>query len=219
MIIAQETIFFGPEQLILTNQRALFWERQQMLVLSDLHLGKAAHFRKNGIALPGQLGLDDLQRLETLILKFAPRYVLVVGDLIHAGANSEVSLLGRFTARFQDIDFLLVKGNHDRFPPEWMPELGIRAVFDELPVEGLHFIHHPEQHIPGQYTISGHLHPGVAVRMPTKRIMNFPCYAVTEEQLILPAFAKFTGTDTRSIPRPARCYAFYETGIFEVPVY
>lgn len=216
MLIIQETIFFGPQQLILTNQRALFWERQQMLVLSDLHLGKAAHFRKNGIALPAQLSIDDLQRLADLVLHFNPRYVLIVGDLVHAGANSEVALLGGFTARFPHIDFLLVKGNHDRFPLELLSELGISGVYDELLIEGLHFVHHPEQHIPGRYTISGHLHPGVAVRMPNKRFMNFPCYALTEAQLILPAFAKFTGTDMRSIPRPAICYAFYEAGIFEV---
>ncbi len=218
MIIAQETIYFGPQQLILTNQRALCWERQQMLVLSDLHLGKAAHFRKHGIALPAQLSVDDLQRLEDLVLHFNPRYVLIVGDLVHAGANSEVALLGKFTARFPGVDFLLVKGNHDRFPLELLSELGISAVYDELVVDGLHFIHHPQQHIPGRYTISGHLHPGVSVRMPNKRILNFPCYAVTEAQLILPAFAKFTGTDTRSVPRPALCYALYETGIFEVSI-
>lgn len=217
MTLKQETVCFGQQQLVLTNQRALFWEKQQMLVLSDLHLGKAAHFRKNGIALPTQLGKDDLQRLEGLILYFNPRYVLVVGDLVHAGDNKEVALFGRFTARFSGVDFLLVKGNHDRFPEDLLPELGIRAVYDELLIDTLRFIHHPEDHRPGLYTISGHIHPGVAVRMPAKRVMHFPCYVLTEEQLILPAFAKFTGTDTRSLPRPARCYAFYEAGIFEVP--
>ncbi|RYE00179.1 MAG: ligase-associated DNA damage response endonuclease PdeM [Sphingobacteriales bacterium] len=216
MIIKHETISFAQQQIILTNQRAFFWESQQILVLSDLHLGKAAHFRKNGIALPAQLSIDDLSRLEALILHFNPGRVLIVGDLIHAGANSEVALFGRFTASFPEIDFLLVKGNHDRLTPELLSGLGIRAVYDELVIGALHFIHHPEQHRPGQYTISGHLHPGVAVRMPAKRIMHFPCYAVTEEQLILPAFAKFTGTDTRSVPRPANCYAFYEAGIFQV---
>lgn len=217
MTIKQETVFFGQQQLILTNQRALFWERQQMLVLSDLHLGKAAHFRKNGIALPTQLGKDDLQRLEALVLHFNPRYVLVVGDLVHAGANNEVALFGRFTAGFPGVDFLLVKGNHDRFPEYLLQDLGISAVYDELLIDTLRFIHHPEEYRPNLYTISGHVHPGVAVRMPANRVMHFPCYVLTEDQLILPAFAKFTGTDTRSLPRPARCYAFYEAGIFEVP--
>lgn len=219
MIIKQETILFAQQQLILTNQRALFWEKRRLLVLSDLHLGKAAYFRQNGIAMPGRIGIDDLNRLAELILFFDARSVLIVGDLVHAGANQEVSSFGRFTAQFPCIDFLLVKGNHDRFPQELSAELGIDAVYDALTIEPLHFIHHPEQHLPGQYTISGHIHPGVTLKMPDKKTMRFPCFAVTEEQLILPAFSKFTGTDTRSIPSGARCYAFYETGIFEVTRY
>lgn len=216
MIIKQETILFAQQQLILTNQRALYWERQKLLVLSDLHLGKAAHFRKNGIAMPGGIGIDDLKRLEELILFFEARHVLIVGDLVHAGANNEVALFGRLTARFPDIDFLLVKGNHDRFPPHLLADLGIYAVYEELIIEDLHFIHHPQEGRPLRYTISGHIHPGVHVKMPDKRIMRFPCFAVTDVQLILPAFSRFTGTDSRSLPSMARCYACYETGIFEV---
>lgn len=216
MIIKQETILFAQQQLILTNQRALFWEKRRMLVLSDLHLGKAAYFRQNGIAMPGRIGIDDLNRLAELILFFDARSVLVVGDLVHAGANKEVAEFGRFTARFPGIDFLLVKGNHDRFPQELLVELGISAVYDELVIETLHFIHHPEQDYPEQYTISGHIHPGIAIKMPDKKTMRFPCFVLTEEQLILPAFSKFTGTDNRSLPPGARCYAFYDNGIFEV---
>lgn len=216
MIIKQQEVFFGAAQFILTNQRALYWEAQQMLVLSDLHLGKAAHFRKNGIGLPMQLSIDDLERLAVLILFFEVHTVLIVGDMIHAGANNEVALFREFIARFPDKEFVLVKGNHDRISDSFLSELGISAIMDELVIEDIHFIHHPTGHHSGKYTVSGHLHPGVGLRMPTKKIMHFPCFVLSEHQLILPAFAKFTGTDTRSMPRPALCYAFYEAGIFEV---
>ena len=31
---------------------ALYWEEKKTLMLADVHLGKVAHFRKNGIAVP-----------------------------------------------------------------------------------------------------------------------------------------------------------------------
>ena len=35
------------ESFQITNQRVLFWEKESALILSDLHVGKSAFFRKN----------------------------------------------------------------------------------------------------------------------------------------------------------------------------
>ena len=40
------------EILTFTNARALYWKKENALIISDLHVGKSAHFRKNGIAIP-----------------------------------------------------------------------------------------------------------------------------------------------------------------------
>lgn len=66
MTIIEQSIDFGNSKFILTNQRAVFWPAQMALLLSDLHLGKAAHFRKNGIALPTQVTMQDIQRLKNI---------------------------------------------------------------------------------------------------------------------------------------------------------
>ena len=49
------------ETLIFTNQKAIFWEREKTLIISDLHVGKSAHFRKSGIAVSSEILLDDLK--------------------------------------------------------------------------------------------------------------------------------------------------------------
>ncbi|MBX9449229.1 MAG: ligase-associated DNA damage response endonuclease PdeM [Taibaiella sp.] len=215
MTLKEQTIAFADENFTLTNQRAMFWEKHRMLILSDLHLGKAAHFRKSGIALPRQVSVDDLERLAQLVKYFDACRVLVVGDLIHAGANKEVALFRNFTEEHMDIRFLLVRGNHDRLSTARLNELGIREVYEELIIDGIHFRHHAA--VPGQhYTISGHVHPGISVLMPARRTMRFPCYVVTATQIILPAFAKFTGLDTRTFPKPAVCYAIDEDNIFDI---
>ena len=52
----------------LSAHRAIFWEEQKALILSDLHFGKTGHFRKAGIAVPQQVYKEDLQRLISLLI-------------------------------------------------------------------------------------------------------------------------------------------------------
>lgn len=213
MNIITQDISFSDTSLTLTNQRVLFWKKHHALILSDLHLGKAAHFRKNGIALPKQVTLQDLQRLEQLIQYFSVEQVIIVGDLIHAGANMEVSLLQQSIVKFPRIKFVLIKGNHDRFTDEKWEKMGIHETYKDWHLDNINFTHlaSPITDVP---TISGHVHPGTSIRMPTKRTITFPCFVVSEQQIILPAFSLFTGFDTKSAPSNAIRYAFHEHDIF-----
>lgn len=214
MSIIEQPIRFGKADLLLTNQRAIFWQQQQALILSDLHLGKAAHFRKNGIPLPGQVSVQDLERLEQLILHYQPIQVIIVGDLLHAGANKEVKLLETFTAKFPQAHFVLVKGNHDRFPDYALEDMGIRTICDHLDIDAVHFSH--DQPLANGLSITGHIHPGISLQFPDKKRLSLPCYVITSQQIILPAFSLFTGLDTGIIPADAAVYAFYEAGIFKM---
>lgn len=213
MKIIEHEIMFAGERLLLTNQRVLYWAQQETLILSDVHLGKAAHFRKNGIAMPTQVSLADLARLEDLLQHYKPTQVLIVGDLIHAGANLEVSLFGALTQKFGTTSFVLIKGNHDRVSTEMLAKMGVHQVYREHNIAGIHFEHTP----PGitlHQTISGHHHPGVTIRLPTRKNLRLPCYVVSDHQIILPAFSEFTGLDTFLSMEKCTFYAFYENGIF-----
>jgi len=213
-IIEREIVFAGSE-LILNNQRVLFWKEKALLVLSDLHLGKASHFRKNGIALPTEIATKDLQRLEKLIAYYNAKKILIVGDLIHAGNNKEVSDFKNFTTRFDDVDFILIKGNHDRISEKKLQEIGIPYVYDSLRIEHITFSHqsNPESNI---FEITGHTHPGVRLKMPTRGYIKLPCFVVTDKSLILPAFSHFTGLNTSSFSEKAVYYAFSDDGIFKI---
>ncbi len=206
-------IAFSGEQLTLTNQRALYWPKESALLLSDLHLGKAAHFRKNGIPMPQQIVLQDLMRLEQLILHFGPAKVMVTGDLVHAGHNREVGLFGALTQRHPGVRFILVRGNHDRITEKNLALLGIHEVHTELQLGQILLTH--ELRPPGAAgNISGHVHPGIALKLTSGQVMKFPCFAVSGHRLILPAFSLFTGLDTLSLPPDAVCYGFHEEGFF-----
>src|SRR5688500_16707881 len=84
------------QTLWLSAGRALFWEEQEALVLSDLHLGKTGHFRKAGIAVPQAVLKEDMQRLMTLVHYFGPQQLIVVGDFFHSHANLELEFFKRW---------------------------------------------------------------------------------------------------------------------------
>lgn len=209
MKIIEEPIVFFKQNFILCNQRAMFWPEKKILILSDLHLGKAAHFRKNGIAIPTQIAAVDIIRLEKLIDYYLPEMVLITGDLIHAGVNNELDLFTKLTLKYNAVKFNLVKGNHDRIPNEKIIQIGIDNVFDQITINGISFTHHQNIHssIPN---ISGHIHPGLRVQISVKKFMTFPCFIIAENKMILPAFSLFTGLDTSYILEDARYLAFYD---------
>lgn len=213
MNLVEQNIIFSGENLVLTNQRVVYWPGKRILILSDLHLGKAAYFRRNGVQIPIQISLQDLHKLNLLINYFQPRKVIIVGDLIHAGENNELIFFSDLIKDHHEIDFILIRGNHDRVSESKLNSLGIYQVFNELMIEGLHFAHYLENN--ENHTISGHIHPGITVQFATKK-MRFPCYALNDNQLILPAFSAFTGLDTSPYLENQICYAFHDEGIFKI---
>ena len=66
---------------------ALFWEDQNLLVVSDLHLEKGSSFAARGVLLPPYDTAATLARLARLIARYAPRAVLALGDSFHDGGG------------------------------------------------------------------------------------------------------------------------------------
>ena len=84
------------QRLWISPERCMFWEEQRMLILSDLHIGKTAHFRKAGIAVPQQLFQEDMHRLYQQIHHFNPDRILITGDLFHSHTNVEHDVFARW---------------------------------------------------------------------------------------------------------------------------
>jgi len=212
-MIVEREIQFGEEQLTLTNKRAIFIAKRKTLVIADLHLGKTAHFRKNGIAIPNSVVLQDLERLKNLISYFGPEQIIIAGDFFHASGNSELETFRNWKKGYGDISFILVKGNHDRLPESIYHHLNI-PYFPSYSLNGLNIVHHPvkENKV---HTICGHIHPGIFLKGKGKQRLGLPCYVVTENQLVLPAFSEFTGLDS-SYSNKGTIYAFTNEAILEV---
>ncbi len=190
------------QQFWISHERVIFWEDQGILIVSDLHFGKTGHFRKSGIGVPQTVFKEDLQRLVALLQFFSPKQLLVVGDMFHSAMNKELELFKRWREDLPDLSILLVKGNHDILKEEWYSNTGIAVATDGVVINGICFTHDKscretaagmqQQNI--QYTISGHIHPGIRIRGLGKQSLCLPCFYFGKDYAVLPAFSRFTGT-------------------------
>jgi DNA ligase-associated metallophosphoesterase len=214
MKLVTKNINIQNETFTLTNQRAVFWKKEKALILSDLHIGKTAHFRKNGIALANHIMKNDLERLSILIEYFQPEKFIVVGDLLHAGDNSDVDEFCEWRNQYPDLQFYLIEGNHDKISKKLESKLCLNLKVEFLEIDNFIFIHDFEKNQP-KFQITGHIHPGFVINSPVKNI-KLPCFAISPDQLLLPAFSEFTGLDTKNLPKKGRFYVFTDSEIYEI---
>lgn len=181
---------------LLSADRCIFWEEQQTLILSDLHLGKAGHFRKSGIAIPQAVFKEDMQRLVTLFQHFKPKQVIIIGDMFHSESNKEHDFFLKWRMDFATVPIHLVKGNHDILKKEWYALAHITIHPCEMVIGDFVFVHDVDDcTAPNKgYVFSGHIHPSITVRGLGKQALKFPCYYFSKQYAVLPAFSKFTGT-------------------------
>ncbi|WP_299064340.1 ligase-associated DNA damage response endonuclease PdeM [uncultured Polaribacter sp.] len=216
LVIVSKKIELKGEVLAITNQRVLFWETQKSLILSDVHIGKSAHFQKSGIPIPKDVLTTDLERLKQLIIHFKAENLIIVGDLFHAAYNKDLDEFKDWLLQFKKLSLQLIKGNHDKLSNQIYAQFHIEVFKTELQINSLKFVH--DAVTPGNdvFTISGHIHPGVFIIGKGKQRIKLPCFQVTENQLILPAFSLFTGLNTQNPPKNCKNYCFTEDGIFEM---
>ena len=214
--IVTERIDCFHEIIYITNQRVLYWEKLNSLILSDLHIGKSAHFQKSGIPIPSSVLENDLNRLQQLIEYFKATTLIIVGDLFHAAYNKDLELFKTWLSNFTSLKIQLIKGNHDRLKTTLYQDFNIELFNKELQVDTFKFVHDFVEIEKDVFTISGHTHPGVFLKGKGRQRIKLPCFQVTKNQLILPAFSLFTGLNTKDAPKNCINYAFTEKGIFKV---
>ncbi|WP_299015898.1 ligase-associated DNA damage response endonuclease PdeM [uncultured Polaribacter sp.] len=216
LTIVTKEITVKNEILQVTNQRVLYWETQKSLILSDLHIGKAAHFQKSGIPIPKSVLTTDLERLKQLIIHFKAENLIIVGDLFHAGYNKDLDEFKTWLQQFNNLKLQLVKGNHDRLSNTIYEKFHIEVFPSQLSINNLKFVHDAVEENEEVFTISGHIHPGVFIKGRGKQRIKLPCFQMSKNQLILPAFSLFTGLNTRNLLANCKNFAFTDDGVFVV---
>ncbi|HSC53181.1 MAG TPA: ligase-associated DNA damage response endonuclease PdeM [Phnomibacter sp.] len=209
--------WFG-NHFVLSEHRVIFWEEQQTIIASDLHLGKSGHFRKSGIAIPQEIMKQDLMRLFHVLQHFGAKKILVVGDMFHSTANQELQWFAKWRNDLPHIEWVLIQGNHDILQPDWYAAQHI-ALHDTFTIGNLLFTHEPpalQLPVGTQAVISGHIHPGIHLSGAAKQQMRLPCFYFSQHQCILPAFGVFTGTHLIKPKKQDRIFAIANQTIIPI---
>ena len=200
----------------LLPQKGVWWPAESMLIVSDLHLAKAEHFRSQGLAVPPTVDFQTLSTLTALIRQCQPKQLMLLGDLFHSAPNRAWA---DFKAWLQDElsagleEALLVRGNHDKAQDEVYRDMGV-WVLDMWENQGVVLTHEPEDPIPSDARIHlcGHIHPAAMMRGKGRQSERVPCFVQTStgcnagRRLILPAFGAFTGMHTVEPKRGMEVY-------------
>jgi putative SbcD/Mre11-related phosphoesterase len=173
----------------LTPEGAAIHRGERTAVIADVHLGYEWARGAAGDCVPAH-SLDETRARLGRVLGRAPiARLIVAGDLVESfrPCRRTAADLRRLRAWLDPLGVTLevLEGNHDRslFPP---PRPAGRAV-PSSPVTGTvagWTIGHGHRPIPGDRTVSGHIHP--VVRLASRPA---PCFLVGPGRIILPAFS------------------------------
>lgn len=206
------------EILWLLAHRAVYWPARKMLVIADIHFGKAAAFRALGVPVPRGTTTQNLLALDALLATYACEEIVFLGDFLHARAahaRATVAAMLAWRARHPGLRLTVVRGNHDAHAGDPAAALGIRMVDEPHQVGKLSFCHHPNTAAPG-YVLAGHVHPVFHLRAE-RGGLRLPCFLLGQAHAILPSFGAFTGGHAVRPGVGERVYVTADAAIFALP--
>jgi len=203
-------------------QCAAFLPDAGLLLVADLHLGKAQSFRRLGVPVPSGTTASALARLDECLAATGARGIVFLGDLIHsARARSPTAwqAVADWRHRHADLALTLVRGNHDRHagdpPPEWRVHC-VEEPWPPVPGSPLCLAHHPVP-VAGRYVLAGHVHPAVRLDGRAHDRLRLPCFHFGPSVGVLPAFGGFTGAHGVSRGPDDRVFVVYDGGVAALP--
>ncbi len=187
--MSSRLIKFAGQALELHHSGALFWHRQRMLVVGDLHLEKASSYHKSGQFLPPYDTAETLRRLGGAISRFAPARLLLLGDVFQdrdAWQRMAMSDRDHLLTLLDGIDTVWIEGNHD----------GHFVLPGHIGQKSCEFGGITFRHIMDMTAqlpeISAHYHPVALIRHRGSRLRR-ACFVCTQQRLLMPAFGALTG--------------------------
>jgi len=211
-------INLGSSTLILTPEGAAFFPGTATLVLSDVHLGKAATFRSSGIPIPEGDDQYDLARIRHLVTDWEAKRLVIAGDLFHARSGASDMLIQSMSdwLKLLEVPVTLVLGNHD-LPLRRRCAMLPMELCESTEIEGVEVIHDPADASDSQPALCGHIHPVVKLSAPCQPAIRLACFHLTQQILTLPAFGSLTGGREVKPMRQDRIFLTHKGKVMEYP--
>ncbi len=208
----------AQQNIELLPQKAFLWRAENLLGLSDVHLGKAESYQAAGVPLPSGGHLTDLTRLSDLIHSYAVHRVVILGDWIHNRFSlSEIVVrdFHSFFAAHKSVEWTLLLGNHEKGSYEILRHMPFHFVEHELQIGPFLMTHGHKNPNTTLFQIQGHMHPLVNINQGALRL-KLPCFVLEKNALTIPAFGSMTGGFAVKPGTGKRVFAIGANEIFEV---
>lgn len=185
---------FAGEEMRIVGGRAIWWPREQALLVADLHLEKASFFARFGQMLPPYDSRETLERVALAMRETGARRVICLGDNFHdpeGPGRLEPHAAGMLAALSRVADWVWVTGNHDEGRQGHARALCEGTMLAELELGGF-ILRHEARAGEVRPELSGHFHPKLMVSVRGRRVAR-ACAVMSERRMILPAFGALTG--------------------------
>jgi hypothetical protein len=194
--------------------KTLFFPKEKILVIGDLHLGFEKMLRNQGLDFPIKQFEGIKEELEQTIKHIKARFgkieeIVLLGDIKHHYSfepeeKKEVSKLLLFLKKYvKENKIIFIRGNHEKNDKS-------EKYLDYYIVKDIVFIHGHREFLEIydkkiNLIVMGHLHPSVTLRDEMKiRNEKYKCFLIGRHKkkdiVILPSFLSFTeGVATNEI--------------------
>jgi DNA ligase-associated metallophosphoesterase len=204
-------------EIYLLPEKAVYLPNTSSLLIADPHFGKAGHFRKSGIPVSEKVHTHDFIKIQKLIESLKPTDIYFLGDLFHSDWNESWIDLENFAELCTDCQFHLIKGNHDILPVAFYRSEIWKVHSESLILDGFILTHEPLKTVPeGLFNFCGHIHPGISLFGTGKQRLTLPCYFRSGNQMILPAFGRFTGLYSMKCEKNDQAFAVTDKKVIPV---
>ncbi len=170
---------FNEKLKILNRLPVLAYEKENIAIISDIHLGYEEAMSTQGVYLP-RLQLKRAKSIINEISKLNFKKLIIAGDLKHVfekltrQERAEILELMSFTVKANIKEVILVKGNHDTYISNLLKDIGIQVEDSFLDIgDGIAITHgHKMFDDIGKYQfiVMGHEHPSVEINLSGSKI-------------------------------------------------
>ena len=217
------TIHVAGHEMRLLPSGAMYCAALSTLFVADVHLGKAATYRRLGQPVPQGTTSQTLAQLTADLNTHGATHLVVLGDFLHGpqvhGSASTGQAIKQWRQNHRGCAITLIRGNHDDRAGDPAAELNIDVVDEPYQFSGMACCHdrHSVNVPPGAPVLWGHVHPVVVLRGKAHERFRLPCFVVGAAHVLLPAYGAFTGGHVYTPCAGESLYVIADQSVFKLP--
>ncbi len=176
--------------IVFTKYYSIYLPEENMVVLSDLHIGFEEVMAQKGLILPKLQKNRIINILEKNFDKFSPKRILINGDFKHEFSRNVRQEWNEITEIIEFIksrsELIVVRGNHDNYLKNILSKYSI-ILHNQYKTKNFTFLHGDKLMEWSGTLVIGHEHPSIKIRDSVGGLLNLPVFLFGKNMVVLPS--------------------------------